>query len=43
VHTLHSRSKHIDVRYNLIHDVMNSNEIQIEKVQNNDNAMGLTC
>ena len=33
----HSRSKHIDVRYHWIRDVLNSKQMQLEKVHTNDN------
>ena len=33
----HSRSKHIDVRYHWIRDVLNSKQMQLEKVHTDDN------
>ena len=35
--SFHSRSKHIDVRYHWIRDVLNSKQMQLEKVHTNDN------
>ena len=35
--SFHSRSKHIDVRYHWIQDVLNSKRMQLEKVHTNDN------
>ena len=34
----HSRSKHIDVRYHLIQEVMNSKKLELAKVHTNDNG-----
>ena len=36
--SFHSRSKHIDVRYHWIRDVLNSKQMQIEKVHTDDNG-----
>ena len=36
--TYHSRSKHIDVRYHWIHDVLEMKELQLKKVHTNDNS-----
>ena len=36
--TYHSRSKHIDVRYHWIRDVLEMKELQLEKVHTNDNG-----
>jgi len=36
--TFHSRSKHIDVRYHWIHDVLNDKFFELEKVHTNDNG-----
>jgi hypothetical protein len=36
--TYHSRSKHIDVRYHWIRDVLESKLLQIEKIHTNDNG-----
>ena len=36
--SFHSRSKHIDVCYHWIRDVLNSKQMQLEKVQTNDNG-----
>ena len=36
--TYHSRSKHIDVRYHWIRDVLELKELQLEKVHTNDNG-----
>ena len=35
--TFYSRSKHIDDRYYLIRDVMESNSLKLEKIHANDN------
>ena len=35
--TFHSRSKHIDVRYHWIRDVLDSKLLQLEKVHTDDN------
>ena len=35
--TFHSRSKHIDVRYHWIRDVLNLKLLQLEKVHTDDN------
>ena len=35
--TYHSRSKHIDVRYHWIRDVLEMKELQLEKVHTNEN------
>ena len=35
--TFHSRSKHIDVRYHWIRDVMELNSLQLEKIHTDDN------
>ena len=35
--SFHSKSKHIDVRYHWIQDVLNSKRMQLEKVHTNDN------
>lgn len=40
--TFHSRSKHIDVRYHLIHDVIEMKELHLEKVHTSENAV-LIC
>jgi hypothetical protein len=34
----HSRSKHIDVWYHWIRDVLNSKQMQLEKVHTDDNG-----
>ena len=34
----HSRSKHIDVRYHWIKDVLESKQLKLEKIHTNDNA-----
>lgn len=36
--TYHSRSKHIDVRYHWIRDVLESKLLKVEKVHNNENG-----
>ncbi len=36
--SFHSRSKHIEVRYHWIRDVLNSKQMQIEKVHTYDNG-----
>ena len=36
--TFHSRSKHIDVRYHWIHDVLDSKMLQLEKIHTDDNG-----
>jgi len=36
--TYHSRSKHIAVRYHWIHDMLENNLLQIEKIHTNDNG-----
>jgi len=36
--SFHSRSKHIDVRYHWIRDVLNSKQMQFEKFHTNDNG-----
>jgi len=35
--TFHSRSKHIDVRYHWIHDALDANLLELEKVHTDDN------
>ena len=35
--TFHSRSKHIDVRYHWIHDVLESKQLYLEKIHTNEN------
>ncbi|KAK9715175.1 hypothetical protein RND81_06G147800 [Saponaria officinalis] len=39
--TFHSRSKHIDMRYHWIRDVLDSNLLQIEKIHNDDNGLDM--
>jgi len=39
--TFHSRSKHIDVRYNWIHDVSGAKLLELEKVHINDNGVDM--
>ena len=34
----HSRSKHIDVRYHWIRDVLESKQLKLEKIHTDDNA-----
>ncbi|KAH0719092.1 hypothetical protein KY285_015123 [Solanum tuberosum] len=36
--TFHGRSKHIDVRYNWIRDVLDSKLLELEKIHTNDNG-----
>ena len=36
--SFHSRSKHIDVHYHWIRDVLNSKQMQFEKFHTNDNG-----
>ncbi|KAL5757076.1 hypothetical protein ACOSQ2_021822 [Xanthoceras sorbifolium] len=36
--TFHSRSKHIDVRYHWIRDVLENKLLQVEKIHTNDNG-----
>ena len=36
--SFHSRSKDIDIRYHWIRDVLNSKQMQIEKVHTDDNG-----
>ncbi|CAL9000335.1 unnamed protein product, partial [Prunus brigantina] len=36
--SFHSRSKHIDVRYHWIHDVLESKQLQLEKIHTDDNS-----
>ena len=36
--TLHSRSKHIDVRYHWIHDVLESKQLYLEKIYTSENG-----
>ena len=36
-HTFHSRSKHIDVRYHWIREVLDDGLLQLEKVHTDDN------
>ena len=36
--SFHCSSKHIDVRYHWIRDVLNSKQMQLEKVHTNDNG-----
>jgi hypothetical protein len=36
--SLHSRSKHIDVRYHWIRNVLSSKQLQLEKVHTDDNG-----
>ena len=39
--TSHSRSKHIDVRYHWIRDVLESKQLYLEKIHTSEN--GSTC
>ena len=39
--SFHSRSKHIDVRYHWIRDVLNSKQMQIEKVHTDNNGVDM--
>ena len=36
--TFHSRSKHIDVRYHWIHDVLESKKLYLEKIHTSENG-----
>ena len=36
--TFHGRSKHIDVRYHWIRDVLDSKFLELEKIHTNDNG-----
>ena len=36
--TFHARSKHIDVRYHWIRDVLNSKLLELEKIHTDDNG-----
>ncbi len=36
--TLHVRSKHIDIRYHWIRDIINSGEIELKDVRTNENC-----
>ncbi|CAL9000332.1 unnamed protein product, partial [Prunus brigantina] len=38
--SFHSRSKHIDVRYHWIRDVLESKKLQLEKIHIDDNSSG---
>lgn len=35
-HTYHSRTKHIDIKYNFIRDVVNNDMLKIEYIPTND-------
>ena len=39
--TFHSRSKHIDVRYHWIHDVLESNQLHLEKIHTSENGSNM--
>jgi hypothetical protein len=39
--SFHSWPKHIDVRYHWIRDVLNSKQMQLEKVHSDDNEVGM--
>ena len=41
----HDRTKHIDVRYHFIHDIVGKNEIKLEKISSDENPadMGTKC
>ena len=36
--TLHARSKHIDIRYHWIHDIVNSGEVELKDICTNENC-----
>ena len=36
--TFHLRSKHIDVRYHWIHDVLDSKQLYLEKIHTSENG-----
>ena len=39
--TFRSRSKHIDVRYHWIHDVLESKQLYLEKIHTNENGLDM--
>ena len=39
--TFHSRSKHIDVRYHWIRDILDEKLVQLEKVHTDDNGLDM--
>ena len=39
--TFHSRSKHIDVRYHWIHDVLESKQLYLEKIYTSENGLDM--
>ena len=39
--TFHAKSKHIDVRYHWIRDVLDAKSIALEKIHTNDNGAGM--
>ena len=39
--TFHSRSKHIDVRYHWIHDVLESKQLHLEKIHTSENGSNM--
>ena len=39
--TFHSKSKHIDVRYHWMHDVLSTKALELEKVHTNDNRANM--
>ena len=39
--TFHGRSKHIDMRYHWVRDVLNSEVMELEKIHTDDNGLDL--
>ncbi|KAI5342463.1 hypothetical protein L3X38_010338 [Prunus dulcis] len=39
--SFHSRPKHIDVRYHWIRDVLESKQLQLEKIHTDDNSLDM--
>ena len=39
--TFHSRSKHINVRYHWIHDMLRSKPLYLEKIHTNENGLDM--
>ena len=37
----YSRSKHIDIKYHWIRDVLESNQLKVEKIHTDDNALDM--
>lgn len=40
-HTFHDRSKHNDVRYHFVHNILEEDNISVEKMDTKDNLAGM--